>query len=311
MRKGPARRDREGVISEPYIGIFRTVQYTPALDQNVSMTVFDDAILQASGYQLPATFYYNQDERQSVRNLTNSSGAVVQSYDYTAYGDKIDSLTSGAVTQRYTYTGRESSDLSDSYYFRYRVYGAGLGGFLSRDPLGYIDGTSLYSGYFAMKMAMDPEGQQSVDDAIENGKKEKACNARLEKLKTEDKDIKRLREQIKARKIKGGKCSEPKTRCDCCDGSTRGGYIHGGKTTKPLIFMCWNREYTDTGFKETVYHEFTHAFDQCDTPAGIPPCIKSICTEIKAAARSGECDPPNGTSLQPGDTTYTCITRLA
>jgi len=95
---------------------FRRVRYTPGLDSNVSFTDHDSS----------TTYYYNQDERQSVRNLTESSGAVAQSYDYTAYGDKVDSLTSGTVKQRYTYTGRELNDASNSYYFRYRMYGAGL-----------------------------------------------------------------------------------------------------------------------------------------------------------------------------------------
>ncbi|OVE77851.1 hypothetical protein BVX99_01460 [bacterium F16] len=134
--------------------VFRTVQYTPMLDQNVSFT----------NVTAGTTYYYNQDERQSVKNLTDSSGIIAQSYDYTAYGDKIDSLTSGSVTQRYTYTGRELNDVSGDYYFRYRMYGAGIGGFLSRDPYlnGYIDGQSMYSGYFARRLALDPMGQYTV-----------------------------------------------------------------------------------------------------------------------------------------------------
>ncbi|OVE77692.1 hypothetical protein BVX99_01990 [bacterium F16] len=127
---------------------FRTVQYTPELDGNVSFRNHDTS----------TTYYYNQDERQSVKNLTNSTGAVVRSYDYTAYGDPIDQLTNGTITQRYTYTGRELNDVSGNYYFRYRMYGAGLGGFLSRDPAGYVDGLSLFNGYFVGMLAMDPYG---------------------------------------------------------------------------------------------------------------------------------------------------------
>jgi len=39
-----------------------------------------------------------------------------------------------------------------------RVYDPEIGRFLSRDPMGYVDGTSLYDGYFAGKMGMDPSG---------------------------------------------------------------------------------------------------------------------------------------------------------
>src|SRR5210317_1641980 len=56
----------------------------PMLDSNVSMTVVGTT---------PVTYFYNQDERQSVMNLTDSTGAVVQSYGYSAYGDPIDTFT--------------------------------------------------------------------------------------------------------------------------------------------------------------------------------------------------------------------------
>ncbi|OVE77858.1 hypothetical protein BVX99_01495 [bacterium F16] len=154
-RKRSFRRDSEKTIKinvqvppKTALKDFRTVQYTPMLDSNISFT----------DHSSSSTFYYNQDERQSVKNLTDSSGTVVQSYDYTAYGDKLDSLTSGSVTQRYTYNGRELSETSGDYYFRNRIYSADLGAFLSRDPLGFIDGPSLYSGYFGQAVSVDPMG---------------------------------------------------------------------------------------------------------------------------------------------------------
>jgi len=61
---------------------FRTVQHTPMLDQNISITTYNGGATE--------TFYYNQDERQSVRNLTSESQHIVQGYDYTASGDPID-----------------------------------------------------------------------------------------------------------------------------------------------------------------------------------------------------------------------------
>jgi len=125
------------------------------------------------------THYYNADERQSVRNLTDATGVVVNDYDYTAYGDKVDSMTTGAVTQRYTYTGRELSYVSGDYYYRNRSYSAHSGTFMQRDPIGYeapvelvlnhkLDrnlrisgrgtGMSLYSSYFSKYLMIDPMG---------------------------------------------------------------------------------------------------------------------------------------------------------
>jgi len=155
-RKRPFRCESEKVIKRNFSDTskyafkdFCTVQYTPMLDQNVSFT----------DHVTNSTYYYNQDERQSVKNLTDSTATVAQSYDYTAYGDRILSTIqqSSIMDQRYTFTGRELNEASGDYYFRYRMYGAG--GFLSRDPLGYVDGMSVYSGYFAGGLTVDSFGK--------------------------------------------------------------------------------------------------------------------------------------------------------
>ena len=44
-------------------------------------------------------------------------------------------------------------------YFRARFYDPDTGEFISRDPLGYVDGMSLYRGYF-VPGAVDPLGLQ-------------------------------------------------------------------------------------------------------------------------------------------------------
>jgi len=48
-------------------------------------------------------------------------------------------------------------------YFRARYYDPNLGEFISRDPLGYVDGMSLYRGYF-VPGGMDPSGMQESDE---------------------------------------------------------------------------------------------------------------------------------------------------
>src|SRR5210317_100027 len=70
-------------------GSLRRSYVTPMLDANVSMTDHTGAT--------EVTYFYNADERQSVANLTDGSGAVVQSYGYSAYGDVVDDLTKGDV----------------------------------------------------------------------------------------------------------------------------------------------------------------------------------------------------------------------
>jgi len=44
-----------------------------------------------------------------------------------------------------------------------RMFDANQGRFLSRDAQGYVDGMSLYNGYFAEKMMLDPTGRQATE----------------------------------------------------------------------------------------------------------------------------------------------------
>ena len=44
------------------------------------------------------------------------------------------------------------------WYFRARYFSDEMGRFISRDPLGYVDGMSLYNGYFAESFKLDPLG---------------------------------------------------------------------------------------------------------------------------------------------------------
>jgi len=60
-------------------------------------------------------------------------------------------------------------------YFRARYYDPQLGEFISRDPLGYVDGMSLYRGYFAPG-AVDPFGLQEQQTC--DGKKARNCQTK-------------------------------------------------------------------------------------------------------------------------------------
>jgi RHS repeat-associated protein len=55
------------------------------------------------------------------------------------------------------FTGRRLDPETELYYFRMRMYCSAIGSFISRDPNGYVDGMSLYLGYFA-PWGLDPLG---------------------------------------------------------------------------------------------------------------------------------------------------------
>jgi len=63
---------------------------------------------------------------------------------------------SGAEGQ-YLFTGRRLDEETGLYYYRARYYDVELGRFIGRDPIGYIDGASLYRGYFVPN-GLDPFG---------------------------------------------------------------------------------------------------------------------------------------------------------
>ena len=76
--------------------------------------------------------FYAQDGSGSVRRLTNSARAVTDTYDYDAFGNKINST--GTTTNNYLYRGEQYDSDLGLYYLRARYYNPNTGRFMSRDP---------------------------------------------------------------------------------------------------------------------------------------------------------------------------------
>jgi len=127
----------------------------------------DEPILKQSSGVGGSTLYYHHNQQYSTVALTNSSGEVVERYAYTAYGELL--ITDHAGTprastahgNRYLYTGREWDDAVKLYYFRARWYEPVLGRFVGRDPISYIEGSSLYRNLF-IATGTDPTGTQRL-----------------------------------------------------------------------------------------------------------------------------------------------------
>jgi RHS repeat-associated protein len=96
------------------------------------------------------TYYAIKDHQNTVIALTDSSGSVVETYDYDAYGrTKIYSasgseLTESAYGNRYCYQGRGIDWATGLYYFRARWYNPETGRWLSKDPIGIRGGLNQY-----------------------------------------------------------------------------------------------------------------------------------------------------------------------
>jgi RHS repeat-associated protein len=115
----------------------------------------------AGGGRTETAYYYHQDRNFNVIAMTDDTGQVVDQYSYSAYGE-IETLTNGGTkitANPYFFTGRRFDAELTIYYYRARYHDPALGRFLSRDPLGYVDGMSLYEYVKGMPLiSVDPHG---------------------------------------------------------------------------------------------------------------------------------------------------------
>jgi RHS repeat-associated protein len=111
--------------------------------------------------------YFHRNQQYSVTAVTTSTGSIAERYAYSAYGQPtvLDAsasvLSSSAINNRYKYTGREWDATLGLHHFRARWMSPSAGRFLTRDPIGYVDGLSLYRVYFHSQSA-DPLGEYQV-----------------------------------------------------------------------------------------------------------------------------------------------------
>ena len=105
--------------------------------------------------------YLHGDLTGSTRAVTDASGAVVGTWDFTAYGE-VASSTGGAGATRFLFSG-EYRDDSGLYYLRARSYDPATGQFLTVDPA--LASTGMAYAYTAGDplQQVDPMGLDSSD----------------------------------------------------------------------------------------------------------------------------------------------------
>ncbi|MFH1652489.1 MAG: apolipoprotein N-acyltransferase [Pseudomonadota bacterium] len=96
-------------------------------------------------------YYYHTDTSGNIVALTDSKGALVERYSYSAYGEVEIHDAGGAllaqsgVDNPYLYAGREYDPETNLYYNRARTYNPELGRFMQQDPLGFVDSLNRYA----------------------------------------------------------------------------------------------------------------------------------------------------------------------
>ena len=111
--------------------------------------------------------FYGYDGAGSVRQLTNSAGAVTDEYEYDAFGNSF--TKSGTTPNNYLYRGEQyDSDLA-LYYLRARYYNPQTGRFLSRDPEDgkILDPRSLHKYLYAAGDPVNHIDPRGSEDFIE------------------------------------------------------------------------------------------------------------------------------------------------
>jgi RHS repeat-associated protein len=108
--------------------------------------------------------FYGYDGGGTVRALTNSAGTVTDTYDYDAFGNKINST--GTTPNNYLYRGEQYDSDLGLYYLRARYYNTLSGRFMSRDPEDGkpIDPKTLHKYLYAdgdPVNATDPSGREA------------------------------------------------------------------------------------------------------------------------------------------------------
>lgn len=96
-------------------------------------------------------FSYHLDAVNSVRLITDASGAVVESYEYDEYGSATirnptgATITSSRIGNVFMFTARELDVETGLLFYRARHYDSTTGSFLQRDPVGFEDSYDLYA----------------------------------------------------------------------------------------------------------------------------------------------------------------------
>jgi len=89
------------------------------------------------------TSYYEQDGLGSVTSLTNSAGAVAETYTYDSYGKPT--ASTGTLANPFQYTAREFDPETVLYYYRARYFDPSAGRFLNQDPIRFGGGANFYA----------------------------------------------------------------------------------------------------------------------------------------------------------------------
>ena len=130
----------------------------------INKRFFDKGVQNVAG-PTPGNYYYTKDHLGSIREVTDSSGALHARYDYDPYG--LTMKVAGDMDLDFAFTGHQYHVPSGLNLTLYRAYNPALSEWLSRDPLTNAEmkqGPNLYL-YVANNPVnlIDPDGKGWID----------------------------------------------------------------------------------------------------------------------------------------------------
>jgi len=121
--------------------------------------------------------YCLQDANFNITAAVDAAGTVVERYAYTPYGEvtvlnpDFSAVTgnASAIGNELLYTGRRLDPETGLQLNRNRFYAAGLGRWVSRDPIGYAGGSPNLYEYVGGRPTyyVDPSGETNVNTGVE------------------------------------------------------------------------------------------------------------------------------------------------
>ncbi len=136
---------------------------------------------------------------------TDFTGSFAELFSQSSYLSNSQFLIPNSqFSNAHGFTGRYLDSETSLWYFRARYFDNEMGRFISRDPLGFVDGMSLYNGYFAERFNLDLMG-------LSNGSSE--ARDRIERIRRQIEKRKKKEEQSTVTPVYYPTNLEPKSSC--------------------------------------------------------------------------------------------------
>ncbi len=117
--------------------------------------------------------YFLSDAHHNIRGLSSNTGEILEVYAYSPFGERQifgprgHARESSAFTNTRGYTGRPHDQVNTLVDFRARVLSPAIGRFLTRDPLGFVDGFNRYTYVKNNPLRwIDPSGLRSREPLV-------------------------------------------------------------------------------------------------------------------------------------------------